>query len=170
MTFRLHDSLMAHSPDKERIHKHSRRMRQHECVENFTCCSVIVTSVQRCHCICRVQQLMLSNTAVKIGALLLFALPAVLVFGEIYSGITGQPATNGFVKIYSVLLMIPGTSTFLTFTPSFCVADCSVTLPLLLRCSAAPISHFSLALAGTSRGASNSHPKAQQARPFQQQR
>ncbi|DBB14997.1 hypothetical protein WJX82_007629 [Trebouxia sp. C0006] len=56
----------------------------------------------------RVQQLMLSNTAVKIGALLLFALPAVLVFGEIYSSITGQPATNGFVKIYSVLLMIPG--------------------------------------------------------------
>ena len=53
---------------------------------------------------------MLSNTAVKIGALLLFALPAVLVFGEIYSGITGQPATNGFVKIYSVLLMIPGAS------------------------------------------------------------
>lgn len=56
----------------------------------------------------RVQQLMLSNTAIKIGALLLFALPAVLVFGEIYSSITGQPATNGFIKIYSVLLMIPG--------------------------------------------------------------
>ena len=55
---------------------------------------------------------MLSNTAVKIGALLLFALPAVLVFGEIYSGITGQPATNGFIKIYSVLLMIPGTCKF----------------------------------------------------------
>ena len=51
---------------------------------------------------------MLSNTAVKIGALLLFALPAVLVFGEVYSSITGQPATNGFIKIYSVLLMIPG--------------------------------------------------------------
>ena len=56
----------------------------------------------------RVQQLMLSNTAVKIGALLLFALPAVLVGGEVYSSITGQPATNGFIKIYSVLLMIPG--------------------------------------------------------------
>lgn len=83
---------------------------------------------------------MLSNTAVKIGALLLFALPAVLVFGEIYSGITGQPATNGFIKIYSVLLMIPGTPIFLMFTPSVCLADCSVTLPLLLRCSAAHLS------------------------------
>ena len=51
---------------------------------------------------------MLSNTAVKVGSLLLFALPAVLVFGEVYSNITGQPATNGFIKIYSVLLMIPG--------------------------------------------------------------
>ncbi|KAL3158654.1 hypothetical protein ABBQ32_011397 [Trebouxia sp. C0010 RCD-2024] len=56
----------------------------------------------------RVQQLMLSNTAVKISSLIIVALPAVLVGGEIYSGITGQPATNGFIKIYSVLLMIPG--------------------------------------------------------------
>lgn len=51
---------------------------------------------------------MLSNTAVKIFSLIIVALPAVLVGGEIYSGITGQPATNGFIKIYSVLLMIPG--------------------------------------------------------------
>lgn len=95
-------------------------MSRHECAEKLTCCSGIVNPIQTCHCICRVQQLMLSNTAVKIGALLLFALPAVLVFGEIYSGITGQPATNGFIKIYSVLLMIPGTSIFLMFTPSVC--------------------------------------------------
>lgn len=85
-------------------------------LQNFICHFSIVTSVQTRHCICRVQQLMLSNTAVKIGALLLFALPAVLVFGEIYSGITGQPATNGFIKIYSVLLMIPGTSMFVQLT------------------------------------------------------
>ena len=51
---------------------------------------------------------MLSNTAVKVGSLFLFALPAVIVFGELYSRITGQPATSGFIKIYSVLLMIPG--------------------------------------------------------------
>ena len=57
---------------------------------------------------CRVQQLMLSNTAVKITSLLFVALPAVLVGGEAYSYITGQPASNGFIKIYSVLLMIPG--------------------------------------------------------------
>lgn len=57
---------------------------------------------------CRVQQLMLSNTVVKISSLVIVALPAVLIGGEIYSAITGQPATNGFIKIYSVLLMIPG--------------------------------------------------------------
>lgn len=51
---------------------------------------------------------MLSNTVVKISSLVIVALPAVLIGGEIYSSITGQPATNGFVKIYSVLLMIPG--------------------------------------------------------------
>ena len=51
---------------------------------------------------------MLSNTAVKIFSLMAIALPAVLVGGELYSQITGQPATNGFIKIYSVLLMIPG--------------------------------------------------------------
>ena len=51
---------------------------------------------------------MLSNTVVKISSLVIVALPAVLIGGEIYSAITGQPATNGFIKIYSVLLMIPG--------------------------------------------------------------
>lgn len=51
---------------------------------------------------------MLSNTAVKISSLMAIALPAVLIGGEVYSQITGQPATNGFIKIYSVLLMIPG--------------------------------------------------------------
>ena len=56
----------------------------------------------------RVQQLMLSNTAVKISALTAITLPAVLIGGEIYSAITGQPASLGFIKIYSVLLMIPG--------------------------------------------------------------
>lgn len=52
---------------------------------------------------------MLSNTAVKISALTAVTLPAVLIGGEIYSAITGQPASLGFIKIYSVLLMIPGT-------------------------------------------------------------
>lgn len=51
---------------------------------------------------------MLSNTAVKISALTAITLPAVLIGGEIYSAITGQPASLGFIKIYSVLLMIPG--------------------------------------------------------------
>lgn len=55
---------------------------------------------------------MLSNTAVKITALTAVTLPAVLVGGEIYSIITGQPASLGFIKIYSVLLMIPGMYAF----------------------------------------------------------
>lgn len=53
---------------------------------------------------------MLSSTVVKVSSLVILALPAVLIGGEIYSAITGQPATNGFIKIYSVLLMIPGTT------------------------------------------------------------
>ena len=34
-----------------------------------------------------------------VGLQFVFALPAVLVFGELYSRITGQPDTNGFIKI-----------------------------------------------------------------------
>lgn len=69
---------------------------------------------------------MLSNTAVKITSLLFVALPAVLVGGEAYSYITGQPASNGFIKIYSVLLMIPGMHLYLTLgTTSRYSACCS---------------------------------------------
>ena len=57
----------------------------------------------------RIQQLMLSNTLVKLLAVFLFATPAVLVGGELYSLL--QPDTSlwdGFLKIYSVLYIIPG--------------------------------------------------------------
>ncbi|KAK9797001.1 hypothetical protein WJX73_002827 [Symbiochloris irregularis] len=57
----------------------------------------------------RVQQLMLSNTIVKLLAVFLFATPAVLIGGQLYSLL--QPNTSlyeGFLKIYSVLYIIPG--------------------------------------------------------------
>lgn len=57
---------------------------------------------------CRVQQLMLSNTIVKLLAVFLFATPAVVIGGEIYSLLTGSTALEGFLKIYSVLYIIPG--------------------------------------------------------------
>ena len=54
---------------------------------------------------------MLSNTLVKLLAVFGFATPAVLVGGELYSIL--QPDTSlwdGFLKIYSVLYIIPGDS------------------------------------------------------------
>lgn len=56
----------------------------------------------------RVQQLMLSNTIVKIFMVFLFAMPAVIVGGELYSVITGEPQWEGLLKVYSVLYIIPG--------------------------------------------------------------
>lgn len=59
--------------------------------------------------VARIQQLMLSNTLVKLLSVFLFATPAVLVGGELYSLL--QPDTSlwdGFLKIYSVLYIIPG--------------------------------------------------------------
>ena len=52
---------------------------------------------------------MLGNTLVKLLAVFMFATPAVLVGGELYSVL--QPDTSlwdGFLKIYSVLYIIPG--------------------------------------------------------------
>ena len=57
---------------------------------------------------CRIQQLMLSNTIVKLSAVFLFATPAVLIGGEVYSILTGSTPLEGFLKIYSVLYIIPG--------------------------------------------------------------
>ena len=58
---------------------------------------------------CRVQQLMLSNTIVKLLAVFGFATPAVLVGGELYSLLQPNTTlTEGFLKIYSVLYIIPG--------------------------------------------------------------
>lgn len=57
---------------------------------------------------CRIQQLMLSNTIVKLSAVFLFATPAVLIGGEVYSILTGSSPLEGFLKIYSVLYIIPG--------------------------------------------------------------
>ena len=51
---------------------------------------------------------MLSNTIVKLSAVFLFATPAVLIGGEIYSVLTGSTPLEGFLKIYSVLYIIPG--------------------------------------------------------------
>ncbi|KAK9814063.1 hypothetical protein WJX72_000188 [[Myrmecia] bisecta] len=56
----------------------------------------------------RVQQLMLSNTAVKLVSVFAFAAPLVLVGGELYSWATGKPLSEGFLKIYSVLYIVPG--------------------------------------------------------------
>ena len=67
---------------------------------------------QRSPCLfhgCRIQQLMLSNTIVKLSAVFLFATPAVLIGGEVYSILTGSSPLEGFLKIYSVLYIIPGT-------------------------------------------------------------
>jgi len=58
---------------------------------------------------CRIQQLMLSNTIVKLSAVFLFATPAVLIGGELYALLTGGTPAEGFLKIYSVLYIIPGT-------------------------------------------------------------
>ena len=60
--------------------------------------------------LCRVQQLMLSNTIVKLGAVFVFATPAVVIGGELYSMLTGTSPAEGFLKIYSVLYIIPGLS------------------------------------------------------------
>lgn len=52
---------------------------------------------------------MLSNTIVKLLAVFVFATPAVLIGGQVYSLL--QPNTSlwqGFLKIYSVLYIIPG--------------------------------------------------------------
>ena len=57
---------------------------------------------------CRLQQLMLSNTLVKLTAVFLFATPAVLIGGQLYSILTGTSPLEGFLKIYSVLYLIPG--------------------------------------------------------------
>ena len=51
---------------------------------------------------------MLSNTLVKLTAVFLLATPAVLVGGQLYSILTGTPPLEGFLKIYSVLYLIPG--------------------------------------------------------------
>ena len=51
---------------------------------------------------------MLSNIAVKLAAVFIFALPAVIVGGEIYSLLTGSSVWEGFIKIYSTLYLIPG--------------------------------------------------------------
>ena len=57
---------------------------------------------------CRVQQLMLGNTVVKLAAVFASALPIVLIGGEVYAWITGDPLFEGFLKIFSVLYIIPG--------------------------------------------------------------
>ena len=52
---------------------------------------------------------MLSNTIVKLLAVFLFATPAVLIGGELYSILQpGVTLWDGFLKIYSVLYIIPG--------------------------------------------------------------
>ena len=56
---------------------------------------------------------MLSNTIVKLSAVFLFATPAVLIGGEVYSVLTGSTPLEGFLKIYSVLYIIPGDSPLL---------------------------------------------------------
>ena len=43
---------------------------------------------------------MLSNTVTKLGGVFLFALPAVVVGGQIYSLVAGAPLTEGLLKIY----------------------------------------------------------------------
>ena len=42
---------------------------------------------------------MLSNTIVKIFMVFLFAMPAVIVGGELYSVITGEPQWEGLLKV-----------------------------------------------------------------------
>lgn len=59
---------------------------------------------------------MLSNTIVKLSAVFLFATPAVLIGGEVYALLTGSTPLEGFLKIYSVLYIIPG-----KHCPSECV-------------------------------------------------
>lgn len=74
-------------------------------------CYLGKSSIKPTACVCRIQQLMLSNTLVKLMAVFLFATPAVLIGGELYSIL--QPDTSlwqGFLKIYSVLYIIPGWS------------------------------------------------------------
>ena len=51
---------------------------------------------------------MLSNTVTKLFGVFLFALPAVVIGGEVYSIVTGDPLAEGFLKIYSTLYIIPG--------------------------------------------------------------
>ena len=51
---------------------------------------------------------MLSNTFVKLGGVFAVAMPAVFVGGAIYSKLTGGELTDGFLKIYEVLYIIPG--------------------------------------------------------------
>ena len=58
---------------------------------------------------------MLSNTIVKLSAVFLFATPAVIIGGELYSILTGSSPAEGFLKIYSVLYIIPGESSSLSF-------------------------------------------------------
>ena len=51
---------------------------------------------------------MLSNTVTKLGGVFLFALPAVIVGGQLYSLVSGGTLAEGFLKIYETLYIIPG--------------------------------------------------------------
>lgn len=66
---------------------------------------------------------MLSNTVVKLCAVFLFATPAVLVGGEVYSILTGSTPLEGFLKIYSVLYIIPGASVWCTVSDLFLISN-----------------------------------------------
>lgn len=54
---------------------------------------------------------MLSNTVTKLGGVFLFALPAVIVGGQLYSLVSGGTLAEGFLKIYETLYIIPGAQT-----------------------------------------------------------
>lgn len=73
---------------------------------------------------------MLSNTIVKLSAVFLFATPAVLIGGEVYSILTGSTPLEGFLKIYSVLYIIPGKMTF-SFTQEKLCTYSPVLSPIL---------------------------------------
>ena len=58
----------------------------------------------------RTQQLMLGNTATKLGAVFVAALPMVALGGALYAALNQSDPVEGLEKIYSVLFIVPGAS------------------------------------------------------------